>query len=139
MHLLTLADISEARARPNEIEAYEVETKATGRFDIYIDNIKLDDGRPLHLLVEMKVRATIQQEQCRRYMQYMRAEKEHGTLILPIFVAPTNMLMKETVDLFGDAEWMKVDFQDIYNDVIVPCIDHQAISDFGRITAVGVY
>ena len=131
-NLLVRGNLDSARARPNEQELQEVSTKETGRFDVYIDQIRMRPWQELQILVEMKVKAKIDLAQCNKYISYIAAKRESDILVLPVFIAPARRVIGSTRELLGEESWLKLDFQSLYDDVIEPCIQHPEISDFGR-------
>jgi hypothetical protein len=132
--LLARGDFSEARARPNEKELAEVSVVGVGRFDVFVDKMKLDPWEEIQLIIETKVRGRIDKKQCRKYIEYVELKKSDNVFILPIFVAPTSHLIGSPKELFGNDAWMSVDYQSIYDEVIEPCVQHPSISEFGKFT-----
>jgi hypothetical protein len=132
--LLATGNFSKVRVRPNERELSEVSVVGVGRFDLFVDGIDYPPWSEVQLLIEIKVRAKIDMSQCQKYISYITDKRAEGSLIIPAFVAPTNQLIGKPVDVFGDASWIGVAYQDIYDEVIEPCLKHPSISQFGRFT-----
>jgi hypothetical protein len=138
--LLIAADFSEAEARPNETKPQEVSIKSVaskgnegGRIDVFIDGIK-HNKKKISILIEMKVNARIDQTQCQRYVAYItHQEKKHGVVVFPVFVTPDWNLGDENKILFGSNQWIALKFQDIYDELIVPCLANNKLTDFGKI------
>lgn len=133
-NLLVLGDLSTSRARPNELELQEASTKAAGRFDVFIDRIKLPPWQEVQILIEMKVKGNINISQCNKYITFIQEQNKQKILVLPIFVAPTGRLLSPTKNLLGNEAWLKIDFQSLYDEVIEPSLQHPEISEFGQYT-----
>ena len=88
--LLAQGDFSDARVRPNERELAEISVKGVGRFDILVDQIKLEPFQEVQILIEAKVKAQIDSVQCGKYIAHIAQKKTGGTFIIPVFVAPTS-------------------------------------------------
>jgi hypothetical protein len=132
--LLTQGELSQARVRPNERDLTEVSVTGVGRFDILTDQIELLPWKDIQILIEVKVNAPIDKNQCQRYISYIEIKKKENVLIIPVFVAQENYLIGSSKDLFGDDSWIRSSFRDIYDDIIEPCLNHRKISDFGKYT-----
>jgi len=132
--LLATGDFSNTRARPNEKDILEVSVKSVGRFDVFVDGISLDPYKSVQVLIEMKVKAQIDPQQCNKYINYIAGEKANGNFILPVFVAPAKQLLGDPLSTFGSDQWMALTYQEIYDEVIEPCLQHQRLSEFGRYT-----
>ncbi len=132
--LLALGDLSVARVRPNEQELQEASTKESGRFDVFVDNIKFPPLEEVQILIEMKVKSKINISQCNKYIAFVEEKKKENKLVLPVFVAPTGSLIGSAKKLLGNETWLKVDFQSLYDDIIEPSLQHPQISNFGQYT-----
>jgi len=132
--LLAQGNLSQARVRPNERDLVEVSVTGVGRFDTLIDQIDLPPWKEIQLLIEIKVNAPIDKNQCQKYISYIEIKKKENILIIPVFVAPDSHLIGSSNDLFGDDSWIRLSFRDIYDDIIEPCLSHRKISDFGKYT-----
>lgn len=134
--LLAEGDFSDARARPNEKEVLEVSIKNVGKFDIFVDGISFGfkTFKSVQLLIEMKVKAKIDPQQCNKYITHIGTEKANGNFILPVFVAPAKQLHGDLINTFGSDQWIALTYQDIYDEVIEPCLQHPRLSEFGRYT-----
>ena len=133
-HIFAQDTMHNARVRPNERELTEVSVAAVGRFDVFIDQISLAAWQDIQILMEVKVGAPIDKHQCDRYLKYIESRKQSGFYILPVFVAPQSYLTSTSVNLFGSDAWIAISFQDIYDEVIEYCLNHQSISSFGKFT-----
>lgn len=129
--LLTRADFSKVKVRPNERELVEV-TVGNMRFDIFVDGIIFEPFKELQIVVEVKVNAPIDPVQCARYILYMTEKSRDGVFSVPVFVAPTSKLLGTPSEIFGNSSWLGVDFQSIYDEVVEPCLQHPKISGFGQ-------
>jgi hypothetical protein len=132
--VMALADFSNARVRPNERELFEVSVPNVGRFDVLIDQIKLEPWEDFQILIEVKVNAAINIPQCTKYITHIESKRKEGVYILPVFIAPQQFLIGTSTKLFGDERWIALSYQDVYDDVIDPCLQHQSISSFGLST-----
>lgn len=132
--VIAVADFSNACVRPNERELFEVSVPNVGRFDVLIDQIKLKPWNDIQILIEVKVNAPINVAQCTRYIAHIESKRTKGVYILPVFIAPQQSLIGTSEELFGDERWIALSYQDIYDDVIDPCLQHQNISPFGLST-----
>lgn len=139
--LLIDADFTEAKARPNEMDPQEVSIKSLetednkgGRIDVFIDGIRLRKTK-VSVLVEMKVNARISQQQCKKYVEFINIQqRRHGIVMYPVFVTPDWNLGADNETLFGSNQWIVLEFQDIYDEIIIPCLANGKLSEFGRFT-----
>ncbi len=134
--LLTFVQLDEANVRPNEREPSEVRVKDTGRFDVFIDTLRFNGDLPspwqeVQILIEMKVGAVIDQGQCARYIQHIEHQMQQQILTIPVYLAPSKAFVKDTASLLGDDRWIPIHFQDLYDEVIEPCLQSPNISPFG--------
>ncbi len=146
--LLIGGDSSQAVSLPNEYKPDEVivgavkdEGNKKGRIDVFVDGIKYNTGKlNISILVEMKVNDSIKASQCQKYIAYIEKRKTEGTFIYPVFVTPEwNLpsdwnLTKQYNVVFGSDQWIIINFQSLYDDVIVPSLAHNSLSDFGKVT-----
>lgn len=138
--LLVCGNFSLAEAVPNEKNLVEKSIPNIGRLDVCVEHIHLEEKTgqqnvELCILVEMKVKAPIEKEQCAKYRAYIDEEKKAGRLILPVFVAPMQSLRKnETEQWLKDESWITLNFQELYDELIEPCLQHPSLSTFGRYT-----
>ena len=133
-HILVQGNLENARVRPNERDLTEVSVATVGRFDVLIDSIVYQNWTDVQVLIEVKVKAAIDQTQCNKYIEYSRQRRKDNVYLLPVFVAPSIRLSKTPIELFGNDAWIPVSFQEIYDDVIEPSLAHNDISVFGRFT-----
>lgn len=110
--LLAKGDFSQAQVRPNERELTEVSV-GNMRFDVFVDSINFEQFREVQILVEVKVKARIDLDQCEKYIAYIEERKEEGVFTLPVFVAPTNKMLGTPAELFGDESWLGIDYQQL--------------------------
>lgn len=134
--LLTFVKLAEVNVRPNEREPSEVSVNDTGRFDVFIDRLKFETDLPppwkeIQILVEMKVGAAIDQGQCARYMAHIDRLMQQGIFTIPVYLAPNHAFAKDTTALLGDDRWIPIPFQDLYDEVIEPCLHSPTVSPFG--------
>ncbi|MBM7845671.1 PD-(D/E)XK nuclease family protein [Herpetosiphon giganteus] len=134
--LLTFVKLAEANVRPNERDPNEVRVNDTGRFDVFIDRLKFETDLPppwkeVQILVEMKVGAAIDIGQCTRYMAHIYRLMQQGIFTIPVYLAPSHAFVKDTASLLGDDRWIRIDFQDLYEEVIEPCLHAPTVSPFG--------
>lgn len=80
--LLAKGNFVEARARPNEKELSEVSVVGVGRFDIFVDGIKLEPWGEIQLIIETKVKGKIDKKQCGKYIDHIQQKKTEGVLIM---------------------------------------------------------
>ncbi|MFZ2878169.1 MAG: PD-(D/E)XK nuclease family protein [Phototrophicaceae bacterium] len=138
-------DLSAARARPNESDLQEVTISSIasrhdkkGKIDVFVDGI-VHLGDSVKILIEMKVNSKIDQDQCAKYVAYI-LEREQETknrevreILYPVFVSPDWNLGDNRFQLFGSNQWIVIDFQTLYDDLIAPCMQSGRLSEFGRV------
>jgi hypothetical protein len=141
--LLIAGDFSDAESLPNEFKPFEVQVQAVssehnknGRLDVFVRGIRYidDTERDVSILVEMKVNDSIKAHQCQKYITYIQNRKSEGIYIYPVYVTPDWNLIADDKTLFGSEEWIVIDFQALYEDVIAPSLNHRQLSEFGRVT-----
>ena len=134
--LLIRGSFGSARVRPNERELTEVSVNNVGRFDILVDQLILSPFKEVQLLVEIKVNTRIDREQCAKYVDYIHKRKAEGVIIVPVFLAREERLLGSSAELFGSPEWIKLDYQVVYEELIQPCLAHPGITPFGKIALI---
>ncbi len=128
--LVAHGDLLRVQVSPHRPDRPELTVPGIGRFDILIEGIRLKCE--VQLLIELKVRARIEPEQCHKYIEWVRRQSLEGVVILPIFIAPAAQLHGTPQALFGDPEWIPLSFQELYDQILEPCLQHPALSAFGQ-------
>jgi hypothetical protein len=130
--------LTKASVQPSERAPEEKVVENVGRLDIWITGLAApSEPSPfseVRILVEMKVNDSIGIEQCQRYIAHTKQERAKGFLVIPVFIARVERLYKASSELFGDPDWIKIDYQVLYDDLIEPCLQHPGISTFGKST-----
>ncbi|KXK52752.1 MAG: hypothetical protein UZ13_01054 [Chloroflexi bacterium OLB13] len=135
-------DLSAARARPNESDLQEVTISSIasgknnrGKIDVFVEGI-VHLRMSVKILIEMKVNSKIDQDQCAKYIAYIREreqDKKNREVLYPVFVSPDWNLGDNRFHLFGSNQWIVIDFQTLYDDLIAPCMQSGRLSEFGRV------
>jgi len=130
-HFLLTANFSDAEVWPNERVPLE-KTFGDGRFDVFVEKIGYENWKDVKIIIEIKVKAAISQNQCNKYIAHAQEKIKEKEFVLPFFLAPSEKLTGSTKNIFGDEMWLAVDYQQVYDDIIEPCLSHPHISSFGK-------
>jgi hypothetical protein len=126
MSVAAFGDFDDAKVLPNERNPKEEVVKVgekSGRLDVLVSGIKSARGASsdVMVIIEQKVFAPPDSEQCRLYMSWL--EHHHaGKLHIPILLAPIEDPDDESP--IDDDRWFVLDYQSLHDDVLVPALEH---------------
>jgi hypothetical protein len=122
-------DFASVAIAPNERTPKEEVIKVgdkSGRLDVVVSGIKAPRSKPSEavLLIEQKVFAPPDDEQCRFYMSWL--DQQHADkLQIPLLLAPMAGPDESPLD---DDRWFVLDYQSLHDNVLVPALEHPDIS-----------
>jgi hypothetical protein len=140
--LSVVGNFDKVKVTPNERDQKEKaipideQFKKTGRLDILIENISVEEGLipgrvSAVVLVEQKVFAPPDTAQCQRYHNWLCSEPSFAgdrVLRIPILLSPFD----STVNPIDDDQWFILDYQRLHDDVLVPSLAHQSLDERAR-------
>ena len=127
--VLSRASLDTIRVRPNEWDHTEMSVDA-GRLDIYVEG-KLSradaSSGDFHILVEMKVESKISRDQSTAYAKWLIAGHPDDINLL-VYILPSETLRSTSEATVGDSRWYCLDFQALHDQILLPALDHHALS-----------
>jgi len=127
--LLPTIDFTEIQVAPNEFVSSETSVAGLGRFDIFLTAKfveKLGAKRTLNIIFELKVDATADHEQSKKYPDWM--EQTHPDDInLLIYLTPS--LKKTSEETVGDSRWHCLNYQLLNDKLLTPLLDHPNLNE----------
>lgn len=125
--LAARSDLRNAHVLPNERD--QVEFQAAGmKLDLFVRIQLPEEPERAVIVVEQKVKAGIQPQQCRSYADWL--QRTYPTAIrLPVMLAPAHALGSAVCEKIKDERWCAIDYQTLHDAVLVPCLEHHAVSE----------
>lgn len=120
--IAALGKLSDAIVFPKEKERKEYLIEGGGRLDVFVQNITSDDQKEkCVLLIEQKVNAKIDKQQCSRYADWLW-RKYPDSIKLVVMLAPDDSLGLSSLKTFGDPRWAAINYQTLHDLVLVPSL-----------------
>ena len=124
----TLVDeLDQAEVHPNERgEGEKVDGKS--RFDVHVC-WNSPNGKRI-LIIEQKIKAKKANDQEKRYPDYIKSKRTSDNMLQGCVVFLANIRKRETSSEkeVGDSRWYCINYQDLYDNVLSPCLDHPSFS-----------
>lgn len=77
----------------------------------------------------MKINADLGDQQCVKYADNLQSlAKDAGQRALVVFLARAEAIANGSTETTGDPRWYCLDFQQLHDDVIIPCFEHPDVS-----------
>lgn len=109
---------------PNEFISTEMSVNDVGRFDIFLAADYETDyelaGR-VNIIFELKIDSKVDATQSKKYADWLY-EKHPNDINLLIYLLPT--LLSNSKATVGDERWYCMDYQLLYDKLLVPILDH---------------
>lgn len=112
----------------------EKELGRHGRVDVWIEraaDVETGNGR-LACIVEQKVNAPLANDQPQKYAEYLALEHARDDAFrgLCVYLAPgdKNDAADTSSEVIGDPHWYCVDYQQLHDGVLAPCLEHDGLN-----------
>ena len=118
LKIALVGELSNADVRPNESNQKEVEIKNVGKFDVLITGIKCKGESDTVILIEQKVHAPIDKDQCKKYADWLYKTYPNENKIL-LMIAPRDRLGTSIENTIGDTRWNAIDYQTLHDRILI--------------------
>lgn len=125
--IASLGQLMNASVVPNERYQKELR-RQENRFDVFVSNIKYDDGINCVLLIEQKHDTKIEKQQCRRYADWLYKEYKGSARIL-LMLAHDDSLLVTPEETMGDPRWNAISYQTLHDIVLAPSLRSSSLRD----------
>jgi len=118
--IASLGDLSNATVVPNERDQKEFPC-SVGRIDVFASGIACEGYPDCVLLLEQKVNAPINKNQCQKYANWLWTTYPHHLKIL-VMLAPEDRLGITPERTMGDSRWNAINYQTLHDVVLAPVL-----------------
>ncbi|MEH7237779.1 PD-(D/E)XK nuclease family protein [Bacillus sp. JJ1562] len=107
-----------------------------GRLDVFFKVNIVDEKDPsmekrLILAVEQKVYARVDINQCNKYLRKFEEKFKDETFLL-VGLVPKSQIKDSNEATFGSSKWFGMDYQQLVDIVLMPCLDNPDLSIFAK-------
>ncbi|MEK4566921.1 PD-(D/E)XK nuclease family protein [Alkalihalobacillus sp. FSL R5-0424] len=125
----------------NKLNIYETnddieKSEDRGRLDVFfrvdiLDEDEKANEQKLILAIEQKVYAKVDMNQCNKYLRKFEETFKTDNYLL-VSLIPKSQMKESNEETFGDSRWIGVDYQQLVDFVLMPCLDNPDLNAYAR-------
>lgn len=129
LSVVPLAEFTDVQVLPNEYVPVETNVRNVGRSDIFASFSYRGNalaGGKANLLVEMKIDSKPDDEQSRKYADWLQSQHANDANFL-VYLTP--QLDRDSRSTAGDERWYCLDYQLLNDKLLLPLLDHPRLNE----------